>query len=157
MNRIPLTPQGSQKLRDELVHLMNVERPEVITAIATARDYGDLKENAEYHAAREKQGFIEGRIKEIEAIMSRAQVIDPTSLSGNTVKFGATVTILYLEDEREQTYQLVGEPEADTSQNRISVTAPVARALISKEIGDIVTIKSPRGNHDCEILNVQYI
>ncbi|NQY82977.1 MAG: transcription elongation factor GreA [Alphaproteobacteria bacterium] len=157
MEKIPLTPRGAQKLRNELMHLMSNERPEIIKAIATARDYGDLKENAEYHAAREKQSFIEGRIKEIEAVISRASIIDPTSMSGETVKFGATVTILYLETEQEQRYQLVGEPEADTSQNRISVASPVARALIGKSLGEVVTIKSPRGNQDCEIIALEYL
>ena len=157
MEKIPLTPRGAQKLRDEMIHLMNNERPEVIKAIATAREYGDLKENGEYHAAREKQSFIEARIKEIEAILSRAQIIDPASLGGERIKFGATVTIVYLETDKEQSYQLVGEPEADTSQGWISVTSPVARALIGKEIGDTAIIRTPRGNQECEILEVEYI
>ena len=157
MEKIPLTPRGAQKLRDEMIVLINDERPEVIKAIATAREYGDLKENGEYHAAREKQGFIEGRVKEIEAILSRAQIIDPTNLSGDRVKFGATVTIEYTETEKEQKYQLVGEPEANTSQGWISIKSPVARALIGKEAGDIVNIRTPRGNQECEILDVEYI
>ncbi len=157
MEKIPLTPRGAQKLRDEMIVLINDERPEVIKAIATAREYGDLKENGEYHAAREKQGFIEGRVKEIEAILSRAQIIDPTNLSGDRVKFGATVTIEYTETEKEQKYQLVGEPEANTSQGWISIKSPVARALIGKETGDIVNIRTPRGNQECEILDVEYI
>ena len=157
MEKIPLTPRGAQKLRDEMIVLINDERPEVIKAIATAREYGDLKENGEYHAAREKQGFIEGRVKEIEAILSRAQIIDPTNLSGDRVKFGATVTIEYTETEKEQKYQLVGEPEANTSQGWISIKSPVARALIGKETGDTVVIRTPRGNQECEILDVEYI
>ena len=157
MEKILLTPRGAQKLRDEMIALINDERPEIIKAIATAREYGDLKENGEYHAAREKQGFIEGRIKEIEAILSRAQIIDPTSLGGHQVKFGATVTIEYLETEKEQKYQLVGEPESDTSQGWISIKSPVARALIGKKVGEVVTIRTPRGNQECEILDVEYI
>ena len=157
MEKIPLTPRGAQKLRDEMIVLINNERPEVIKAIATAREYGDLKENGEYHAAREQQGLIESRVKEIEAILSRAQIIDPTSLSGDKVKFGATVTIEYTETEKEQKYQLVGEPEANTSQGWISIKSPVARALIGKETGDTVVIRTPRGNQECEILDVEYI
>ena len=158
MDKIPLTPRGAQKLREELLMLTSEERPAVIEAIATAREYGDLKENAEYHAAREKQGLIESRIKEIEAVISRAQVIDPTTLGGDTVKFGATVTIVYLdEDNRTQRYQIVGAPEADISFGWLSLASPVGRALIGKKQGEIVTIKSPKGEQVCEIAKVEYI
>lgn len=156
MNKIPLTPRGAQKLRDELMELMNTERPAVIKAIAEARDYGDLKENAEYHVAREKQGFIEGRIKEIEAIISRAEILDPAKMSGDTVKFGATVTIAYLENDEEKRFQIVGEAEADTAQNWISIASPIARALIGKPIGEVVIIRTPRGDQECEIVKIEY-
>ena len=137
--RAPITAKGAQRLREELEHLKSVKRPKVIAAIAEAREHGDLSENAEYHAAREKQSFVEGRIKELEMIISRAEVIDPSRLSGS-VKFGATVTLLDEDTEEEGVYQIVGEHEADVKLGKISIASPIARALISKEVGDVVEV-----------------
>src|SRR6187200_3047775 len=131
-NRIPMTPEGHSRLAVELKRLKTIERPAVIKAIAAARDHGDLSENAEYHAARERQGFIEGRVMELEDKIARAEVIDVSKLSGSVVKFGATVTLADEETDEEQTFQIVGEDEADISQGRLSVTSPLARALIGK-------------------------
>ena len=158
MNKVPLTVQGSEKLKAELQQLKQVDRPKVIAAIAEAREHGDLKENAEYHAAREQQSFIEGRIKDIEVKLSNAQVIDVTRLedSGRIV-FGVTVDLIALEDDREVTYQIVGEDEADIETGKISVTSPIARALIGKEEGDVAEVKAPGGIIEYEILQVKYI
>lgn len=158
MNRIPMTAQGAVKLEEELKHLRSVERPRIIQAIAEARELGDLKENAEYHAAREEQGFIEGRIKEIEHKLSMAQVIDVTKLP-NTGKviFGCTVVVLEEESGEEITYKLVGDDEADIKQNLISVHSPIARALIGKHIGDTVVFQAPVGERTYEILEVHHI
>ncbi|MDH5723053.1 MAG: transcription elongation factor GreA [Alphaproteobacteria bacterium] len=156
MDKFPLTTKGFAKLKAELENLKTVERPNVIQAIATAREHGDLSENAEYHAAREQQSFIEGRIKELEAVTSRAQVIDPTTMSGDTVKFGATVTIVDEETDNEETYQIVGEHESDMESGKLSISAPVARALIGKTKGDSVTVKTPKGIRNYEILKVEY-
>ncbi|MGD8378029.1 MAG: transcription elongation factor GreA [Gammaproteobacteria bacterium] len=157
MNRTPLTVRGAERLREELKRLKSVERPRVIQAIAEARAHGDLKENAEYHAAREEQGFIEGRIKEIEGKLSNAEIIDITSLNaGGKVVFGATVV---LEDEdagTEVTYQIVGEDEADIKSGLISVNSPIARALIGKEEGDPVTVRTPGGDKGFEVVEVRY-
>ncbi|RMG34561.1 MAG: transcription elongation factor GreA [Gammaproteobacteria bacterium] len=157
MQKTPMTLAGAEKLRAELQELKSVKRPAVIQAIAEARAHGDLKENAEYHAAREQQGFIEGRIKEIEAKLSHAQIIDVASLdAGGKVVFGATVVLLDLNTDEEKTYQIVGEDEADLKHNKISVTSPIARALIGKEEGDEVTLQAPGGTHEFEILEVRY-
>jgi transcription elongation factor GreA len=157
MSQIPMTVQGAQALRDELNELKSVKRPAIILAIAEARAHGDLKENAEYHAAREAQGFCEGRIQDIEAKLSNAQIIDITKLPNNgKVIFGATVTILNLDTEEEVTYRIVGDDEADIKNNRISVNSPIARGLIGKELDDVVTINTPSGMVEFEITAVQY-
>jgi transcription elongation factor GreA len=156
--KVPLTVKGAEKLRAELEELKTVIRPRIIQAIATAREHGDLKENAEYHAAREQQSFAEGRIKEIEAKLSNAQVIDVTKLDPNgKVVFGATVEIEDLDSGKTVTYQIVGEDEANIKEGRISVGSPIARALIGKETGDVVTVKAPSGNVEYEIISVEYI
>ncbi len=158
MNKVPLTVQGAEKLKSELQKLKQVERPKVIAAIAEAREHGDLKENAEYHAAREQQSFIEGRIKEIESKLSFAQIIDVTKLENSgRVVFGVTVDLVALDDEREVTYQIVGEDEADIEQGKISITSPIARALIGKEEGDIAEVQAPSGIIEYEIVEVKYI
>lgn len=156
MDQIPVTKNGFEALKKELEQLKNVARQEVIEAIAAAREHGDLKENAEYHAAREQQSFIEGRIQELEAVTGRAQVIDPTTLSGDTVKFGATVTIVDEETDDEETWQIVGEYESDTEKRRLSMSAPVSRALIGKSEGDSVSVRTPKGKRDYEIIKVEY-
>ncbi|MDQ7075377.1 MAG: transcription elongation factor GreA [Gammaproteobacteria bacterium] len=157
MNLIPLTLRGAEKLREELRILKTVERPKVIEAIAEARAHGDLKENAEYHAAREQQSFIEGRIKEIDGKLSNAQVIDITNIDAHgRVIFGATVDLLNVETDEEVTYQIVGEDEADIKQGMISVNSPIARALISKEEGDVADVRAPGGNIEYEIIEVKY-
>ncbi|MEG3133278.1 transcription elongation factor GreA [Rouxiella sp. T17] len=158
MNQIPMTLRGAEKLREELDHLKSVRRPKIIADIATAREHGDLKENAEYHAAREQQGFCEGRIQEIEAKLSNAQVIDVMKIPANgRVVFGATVKVLNLDSEEEQTYRIVGDDEADFKQNLISVNSPIARGLIGKEADDVVVIKTPGGEVEFEVLKVEYI
>lgn len=157
MSKTPMTQRGAERLREELNELKSVARPRVIAAIAEARAHGDLKENAEYHAAREQQGFIEGRIQEIEGKLSTAQIIDPTALNaGGKVVFGATVVLVEMDTEDEVTYQIVGEDEADIKQGRISVTSPVARALIGKEEGDIAQVQAPGGLREYEIVEVRY-
>jgi len=157
MNKVPLTRRGAEKLREELERLKNVERPRVIQAIAEAREHGDLKENAEYHAAREQQSFIEGRIQEIEAKLSNAQIIDVTQME-NTGKviFGATVVLADEDTGEEVTYQIVGDDEADIKEGRISVSSPIARALIGKEEGDVATVAAPGGEKEYEIVEVRY-
>ena len=158
MDKHPMTLAGAEKLRAELSELKQVKRPAVIAAISEAREHGDLKENAEYHAAREQQGFIEGRIKDIEAKLSHAQIIDVTTLNANgTVVFGSTVVLLDINTEEEKTYQIVGVDEADIKINKISVSSPVARALIGKEEGDEVVMEVPGGTHEFEILEVRYV
>ncbi|MCK0126307.1 transcription elongation factor GreA [Gelidibacter sp. F2691] len=156
MDKIPLTRAGHTALNDELKQLKSVERPAIIEAIASARELGDLKENAEYHSAREKQGFIEGRIKELEGILSLAEVIDPANMSG-TVKFSATVTIVDEDTDEEKTYQIVGEPEADIESGKLNIKSPLARALIGKEEGDSVEVRTPGGEKAYEILNIDWI
>ena len=157
MEKHPMTLKGAEALRAELNELKTVKRPAVIAAISEARAHGDLKENAEYHAAREQQGFIEGRIKDIEAKLSHAQVIDVKTLNaGGKVVFGATVVLLDLNTNEEKTYQLVGVDEADLKHGKISVTSPVARALIGKEEGDSVEVRTPGGVRSYEILSVSY-
>ncbi|HBA67133.1 MAG TPA: transcription elongation factor GreA [Methylococcaceae bacterium] len=158
MNKVPLTVAGAKKLREELDELKSVVRPRIIKAIAEAREHGDLKENAEYHAAREQQSFAEGRIAEIEGKLSNAQIIDVTKLDANgKVVFGATVEIEELESGETVTYQIVGEDEADIKAGRISVGSPIARALIGKEAEDVVIVKAPGGDIEYEILSIQYI
>ena len=155
--RSPLTVQGAQRLREELENLKSVKRPEVIAAIAEARAHGDLKENAEYHAAREQQGFIEGRIKELEATLSNAQLIDVAKLNaGSKVVFGATVELADNETDEGVTYQIVGELEADIKRGLISISAPIARALIGKNEGDTVDIDAPSGRRSYDIVAVRY-
>jgi transcription elongation factor GreA len=158
MDKHPMTLAGAEKLRAELSELKQVKRPAVIAAISEAREHGDLKENAEYHAAREQQGFIEGRIKDIEAKLSHAQIIDVTTLNANgKVVFGSTVVLLDINTDEEKTYQIVGVDEADIKINKISVSSPVARALIGKEEGDEVVMEVPGGTHEFEILGVRYV
>lgn len=156
MERIPVTAQGFARMETELKNLKVVERPAVIKAIAEAREHGDLSENAEYHAARDKQSFIEGRILELEATVSRAEVFDPASMSGDTIKFGATVKLVDEETDDEVTYQIVGEYEADLESGKISISAPIARALIGKKAGDSAEVTTPKGTRYYEILSVQY-
>lgn len=155
--RPPITAQGAQRLRAELEELKSVQRPAVINAIAEARAHGDLKENAEYHAAREQQGFIEGRIKQLESELSHAQVIDVASLNvGDKVVFGATVQLADEETGEEKRYQIVGDLEADIKQGLIAISSPVARALIGRHAGDVVTIEAPGGTSEYEIVEVSY-
>lgn len=158
MTRYPLTKRGESQLREELTELKGVRRPAVIQAIAEAREHGDLKENAEYHAAREEQGFIEGRIKEIEGKLGNAQVIDVTTINADgKVVFGSTVKLLDLDSDDEISYQIVGDDEADLKAGRISVNSPVARALIGKSEGDEVGVQTPNGTREYEILAVLYV
>jgi transcription elongation factor GreA len=157
MSKVPLTVRGADKLRTELQRLKTVDRPKVIEAIAEARAHGDLKENAEYHAAREQQSFIEGRIKDIEGKLSNAQIIDVSSVdAGGKVIFGATVELVDEDTEEEITYQIVGEDEADIKAGLISVNSPIARALIGKEEGDLVQVQVPGGAKNFEIVAVRY-
>lgn len=158
MSKVPLTARGAEKLRDELERLKRIERPRVITAISEARAHGDLKENAEYHAAREQQSFIEGRIKDIDGKLSHAQVIDVTKLPANgRVVFGATVEVLEVEKDEELTFQIVGDDEADLKLGMISISSPIARALIGKSEGDVALVDAPGGKRELEILDVKYI
>ncbi|MCC1481817.1 transcription elongation factor GreA [Roseibaca sp. Y0-43] len=156
MEKLPLTRAGQQMLDAELKRLKSVERPAVIRAISEAREHGDLSENAEYHAAREKQSFIEGRIKELESILSRADVIDTSKMSGS-IKFGATVKLVDEDTDEERTYQIVGEAEADLEKGLLNLKSPLARALIGKDEGDTVTVRTPGGERNYEILEIQYI
>jgi transcription elongation factor GreA len=157
MNKVPMTVRGAELLRDELKHLKSVERPRIIQAIAEARAHGDLKENAEYHAAKEQQGFVEGRIKEIEAKLSNTQIIDVTALDAKgKVVFGATVALLDVQVDAEITYRIVGEDEADIKTGLISYTSPIARALIGKLEGDEVAFSAPGGEKQYEIIEVRY-
>ena len=156
MQKFPMTAPGLQRLEEELRNLKSVERPAVIVAIAEARSHGDLSENAEYHAARERQSFIEGRIEELEAVVSGAEVIDPSQLSGDSVKFGAKVNLVDEETENERSYQIVGVYEADIKQGLLSVSSPLAKALIGKKIGDTVSVPAPGGDKSYEILGVRY-
>ena len=158
MQKIPLTVAGAEKLKAELQQLKSVARPEVIAAIAEARSHGDLSENAEYEAAKDRQGFIEGRIAELESKLSHAQIIDPKEIHAEgKIVFGATVTVSDLETDEEATYQIVGDDEADIKIGKISVNSPIARAMIGKEEGDIAEVQAPSGVREYDILNVQYI
>ena len=152
----PMTLFGYEKITNELKNLKTVERPNIVEEIDIARSHGDLKENAEYHAAKERQGWIEGQIAEIEDKISRAQVIDVSKLSGNQVKFGATVTVVDEDTEEEACYQIVGEHEADVKKGKISIASPIARAMISKEVGDVVEVNTPGGVKAYEILKVEW-
>jgi len=151
-----MTPEGQQKLRDELHRLKEVEMPQVVRDISTARDHGDLSENAEYHAAKERQGLIHARTLYVEDVLSRAEVIDPSKLSGHTVKFGAHVQLLNLDTEEQAEYQIVGPEESDINVGRISISSPLARALIGKQAGDEVTVRLPAGNRTYEIQEISY-
>src|SRR5262249_30711690 len=154
--KIPMTPEGNARLREELKNLREVERPKISREIGVAREHGDLSENAEYHAAKERQGWIEARIKDLEDKLSRAEVIDPSRLSGSKVAFGAKVRLSNVETEEESVYRLVGADEADLGQGSISITSPLARALIGREVGDEVKVRMPAGDRLYEILEVEY-
>ena len=155
MEKILITRRGYDVLEAELRQLKSVERPSVIKAIAEAREHGDLSENAEYHSAREKQGFIEGRIKDLESTIGRAEVIDPSKLSG-AIKFGATVRLIDEDSDEERSYQIVGEPEADLEKGLLNVKSPLARALIGKEAGDSVEVRTPGGTRNYEVVSVEF-
>jgi transcription elongation factor GreA len=157
MEKVPMTAAGNLRLQEELKHLKSVARPEVIKAIAEAREHGDLSENAEYHAARERQSFIEGRVMELEDKISRAEVIDTSKLAGDTVKFGATVTLADEDTDEETTYQIVGQDEADIKEGRLSITAPLARSLIGKSEGDQVEVTTPGGSKSYEIVSIRFV
>ncbi|MFL0801393.1 MAG: transcription elongation factor GreA [Agarilytica sp.] len=158
MQKFPMTVAGEKALREELEQLKKVDRPRIVADIAEAREHGDLKENAEYHAAREQQGFCEGRIQEIEAKLSTAQVIDVLSMpEGERVIFGVTVDLINVETDEAITYQIVGEDEASIKDNKISVTSPIARALIGKEVGDVALVRAPGGDIEYEIDNVKHL
>jgi transcription elongation factor GreA len=155
MDKIPMTRRGFQSLEKELTELKSKERPAIIRQIAEAREHGDLSENAEYHAAREKQGFIEGRIKELESILSRSEVIDPAKLSGS-IKFGAIVQLIDEDTEEKRVYQIVGEAEADIERGLLNMRSPLARALIGKDEGDSVEVNTPGGQRSYEIITIRY-
>jgi transcription elongation factor GreA len=158
VTKVPLTVTGAEKLKVELHRLKTVERPRIIQAIAEARAHGDLSENAEYHAAKEQQSFIEGRIVDLEAKLAKAQIIDPLTVKANgRVVFGATLDLLEEGSEQHVTYQIVGDDEADIAQGKVSISSPVARALIGKECGDIVEVKVPDGTRQYEILDIRYV
>lgn len=155
-DKFPITQPGYERLVEEIKQLKTVERPAIIQAIATARELGDLSENAEYSAAREKQSFIEGRVLELEDKLARAEIIDISLLSGPQIKFGATVTLLDIETDEKVTYKIVGEYEADINKRLVSIVSPIARALIGKKVGDSVEVTTPRGSKDYDILTVEY-
>jgi transcription elongation factor GreA len=157
MERIPMTAGGFKALEEEINHLKTVERPSIIRMIAEARAHGDLSENAEYHAAKERQAFVEGRVMELEDKVGRAEVIDVSKLSGTTVKFGATVTVVDEDTDAEMKFQIVGDLEADAKNGRISISSPIARALIGKTKGDTVEVSAPGGAKSYEILKVQFV
>ncbi|MGO4705544.1 transcription elongation factor GreA [Microvirga sp. 2MCAF38] len=156
MDKVPLTIKGYAALEEELKHRQQVERPRIIQAISEARALGDLSENAEYHAAKEAQSLNEGRVLELESLISRAEVIDITKLSGDRIKFGATVKLVDEDTEEEKTYQIVGEPEADVRSGLVSVSSPIARALMGKTIGDTVEVTTPGGGKSYEVVGVQF-
>jgi len=156
MDKIPMTRGGFASLDEELKRLKSEERPGVIRAIAEARAHGDLSENAEYHAARERQSFIEGRIRELEAVLSNAEIIDPVRLSGS-IKFGATVTLIDGETEEERTFQIVGEVEADIDAGRLNIRSPLARALIGRDEGDTIEVRTPGGSRSYEVISIRYV
>ena len=156
MEKVPITGKGFSALEEELRHRQQVERPRIIQAISEARALGDLSENAEYHAAKESQSLNEGRILELESMISRAEIIDVSKLSGDRIKFGATVKLVDEDTEEEKTYQIVGEPEADVRSGRVSVTSPIARALMGKTVGDTVEVTTPGGGKSYEVLKVMF-
>ena len=156
MQKNPITPGGAVRLREELINLKSVQRPAIIQAIAVAREHGDLSENAEYHAARDKQSFIEGRIKDIENKLALAEVIDPSKLAGNRVAFGATVKLSNTDTGEEVTYRILGADEADLAKGSISVTSPLARSLLGKEVGDEVKVRMPGGERTYEVLELAF-
>lgn len=156
MGKFPITKKGFEKLEAELKHLKQIERKKITSAIAEAREHGDLSENAEYHAAREKQSFLEGKISDLEDKLARAEVIDPSKLSSDNVKFGASVELIDDDTEESVVYSIVGEYEADISKKRISISSPIAKALIGKAVGDIVEVNTPKGSKSYEILNISY-
>jgi len=157
MEKVPITRTGYDALNAELKTKKSIERPAIIKAIAEAREHGDLSENAEYHSAKERQGFIEGRIKELESLISRADVIEPSRMSGTVIRFGATVKLVDENTDQERTYQIVGEPEADINAGRLNMRSPLARALIGKEEGDSVEVAAPGGARSYEVLSVRYV
>jgi len=156
MIKIPMTAEGFERLEEELKQLKSIERPAIIRAIAEAREHGDISENAEYHAARERQSFIEGRVLELEDKIARAEVIDVSKLSGKAIKFGATVTLIDEDTEEKNVYQIVGEDEADIKSKRLAITAPLARALVGKTVGDTVEVTTPGGSKSYEVAKVQF-
>ena len=156
MNKMPITPQGYKKLKEELDKLLKVERPQNIKAIAEARAHGDLSENAEYHAAKERQSFIVGRIQELQSRLALSQVIDPASISQDKIAFGATVKLLDVDTDEEKKYMLVGPDESDIKQGRISIQSPIARSLIGKEEGDVVIVQAPAKTIEYEILEIRF-
>ena len=157
MEKVPMTRKGYDALNAELKHLKEEERPDVIRAISEARELGDLSENAEYHTARDRQSFIEGRIRELEAQISHAEVIDPAKMSGKTIRFGATIDLVDEDTEEERTYQIVGETEADIEHGKLNMRSPLARALIGKEEGDQVEVMTPGGGKSYEVVSVRYV
>lgn len=157
MEKVPMTASGHEALESELKQLKTIDRPETIRMIAEAREHGDLSENAEYHAAKERQSFIETRAMQLEDLISRSQVIDPATLDGDTVKFGATVRVVDEDTEEESQYQIVGDHEADVKEGRIAISSPIARALIGKETGDSVDVNTPGGGRSYEILEVKFV
>lgn len=157
MEKVPMTRAGYNALVDELKTLKHTERPAIIQAIAEARAHGDLSENAEYHTAKDRQGMIEARIKELESLISRAEVIDPSKMNGTTIRFGATVVLIDEDTEEERTYQIVGESEADIANGRLNMRSPLARALIGKEEGDSVEVTAPGGDRSYEVVRVRYV
>lgn len=157
IQRVPMTPAGLEILRTELRRYKEVERPKVVRDIEVARAHGDISENSEYEDAKERQSFIEGRIRELESMVSAAQVIDPTRLSGEKVMFGATVTLCDTETEEESTYQIVGQMEADVTAGRISVNSPIARAIMGRLVGDVVRVRVPKGERELEITHVKFV
>jgi transcription elongation factor GreA len=156
MEKNPITPEGAARLREELIHLKSVERPAIIQAIAVAREHGDLSENAEYHAARDRQSFIEGRIKQIVHNLALAEVIDPSKLAGDRVAFGATVKLSNTDTGEEVTYRILGADESDLAKGTISITSPLARSLLGKEVGDEVKVRMPGGERTYEVLDVAF-
>ncbi|GJD42456.1 Transcription elongation factor GreA [Methylobacterium cerastii] len=156
IDKVPITVRGFAAMEEELKHRQQVERPRIVAAISEARAHGDLSENAEYHAAKEAQSHNEGRVLELESLISRAEIIDVTKLSGDKIKFGATVKLLDDDTEEEKTYQIVGEPEADVHSGRVSITSPIARALIGKGVGDSVEVTTPGGGKSYEVVGIRY-
>ncbi len=157
MEKVPITKAGYDALNAELKTMKDVERPGIIKAISEAREHGDLSENAEYHSAKERQGFIEGRINELESLISRADVIEPAKMTGDTIKFGATVDLVDEETDEERNFQIVGEPEADIANGKLNMRSPLARALIGKEEGDSVEVVTPGGTRSYEVLSIRYV